>query len=59
MFNNSLFHKEARLKMAEREQEAETYRLQNQLGYSDRGAVRWVIGFFTLIAAFILALILL
>lgn len=59
MFNNSLFNKEARLKMAEREREAETYRLQNQLGYSDRGAMRWVFGFFTLIAALILFLILL
>jgi hypothetical protein len=59
MFNNSLFNKEARLKMAEREREAETYRLQNQLGYSDRGAMRWVLGFFTLIATMFLLLILL
>jgi hypothetical protein len=59
MFNNSLFNKEARLKMAEREREAEIYRRQNQLGYSDRGAMRWVLGFFTLIAMLILLLILL
>jgi hypothetical protein len=59
MFNNSLFNKEARLKMAEREREAETYRLQSQLGYSDRGAMRWVFGFFTLIGTLILLLILL
>lgn len=58
MFNNSLFNKEARLKMAEREREAETYRLQNQLGYSDRGGMRWVFGFFTLVATLILLLIL-
>jgi hypothetical protein len=58
MFNNSLFNKEARLKMAEREQEAETYRLQNQLGFSDRRAMRWVFGFFTLIATLACILIL-
>jgi hypothetical protein len=59
MFNNSLVNEEAKLKMAEREQEAETYRLQNQLGYSDRGALRWVFGCFTLIATLILVLTLL
>lgn len=59
MFNNSLFNREARLKMAEREREAETFRLQNQLGYSDRGVVRWVFGFFTLVAMLILILVLL
>ena len=58
MFNNSLFHKEAKLKMAEREQEAETYRLQNQLGYSERGAIRWVFGFLTLLATLVFVLIL-
>ena len=58
MFNNSLFNKEARLKMAEREQEAETYRLQNQLGYSERRAMRWVFGLFTLIATLACILIL-
>jgi hypothetical protein len=58
MFNNSLIEKESRLKMAEREREAETYRLQNQLGYSDRGSMRWVFGFTTLIAMLILILIL-
>ena len=58
MFNNSLFNKEARLKMAEREQEAETYRLQNLLGYSERRAMRWAFGFFTLIATLACILIL-
>lgn len=58
MFNNSLIDAEARLKMAEHEQEAETYRLHEQLGYSDRGAIRWVFGCITLIAALMLILIL-
>jgi hypothetical protein len=59
MFNNSLFNKEASLKMAEREREAEIYRRQNELGYSDRGAMRWVFGCFMLIVTLILVLILL
>ena len=59
MFNNSLFDKEAKLKMAEREREAEMYRWHQQLGYSDRGALRWVFGFITLIAMLVMVLILL
>jgi hypothetical protein len=59
MFNNSLFDKEAKLKMAEREREAEMYRWHQQLGYSDRGALRWVFGFITLIAMLVIVLILL
>lgn len=59
MFNNSLFDKEAKLKMAEREREAEMYRWHQQLGYSDRGTLRWVFGFITLIAMLVIVLILL
>jgi hypothetical protein len=59
MFNNSLFDEEARLKIAEREREAETYGLHDQFGYSSRGAVRWFFGLLMLISALILILILL
>ena len=59
MFNNSLFNEETRLKMAEREREAETHRWHRQLGYSDRSALRRVLGFVTLVAALLLTLILL
>jgi hypothetical protein len=59
MFNNSLFNEETRLKIAEREREAEIHRWHRQLGYSDRSALRWVLGFATLVAALLLTLILL
>jgi hypothetical protein len=59
MFNNSLFNEEAKHKIAEREYEAETYRLQKQLGYSDRKGMKWVFGFITLIAILILVMALL
>jgi hypothetical protein len=51
MFNNSLFNEEAKHKIAEREHEAETYRLQKQLGYADRRVMKWIFGLMTLIAA--------
>jgi hypothetical protein len=53
MFNNSI-NEEAKLKIAEREREAETYRLHRQLGYSDRGIMKWIFGLITLIASLIL-----
>ena len=59
MFNNSLINEEARRKIAERDHEAETYRLQNQLGYRDRGTIKWVAGFITLVAALSLVVLLL
>jgi hypothetical protein len=59
MFNNSLFNEETKLKIAEREREAETHRWHRQLGYSDRSGLRWVLGFVTLVAALLLILILL
>jgi hypothetical protein len=59
MFNNSLFNEETKLKMAEREREAETHRWHRQLGYSDRSALRWVLGFGTLVAVLLFTLILL
>jgi len=59
MFNDPLINEETKLKIAEREQEAEAHRLYKQLGYSDRGAMRWVLGFIALIAALMLIMILL
>ena len=59
MFNNSLFNEEARQKIAEREHEAETYRLQKQLGYGDRRVMKWIFGLVTLMAAITLLMALL
>ena len=36
MFNNSLFDEEAKLKISEREQEAEAHRRHQQLGVGER-----------------------
>lgn len=54
MFNNSHFNEEAKLKMQEREREAETYRFQKQLGYSEYGVTRWIFMFITLITAMLI-----
>ena len=59
MFNNPLIDKEAKLKIAEREHEAEIYRLQTQLGYGDRRVMKWIFGLATFIAAIILLMALL
>ena len=59
MFNNPLIDKEAKLKIAEREHEAEIYRLQKQLGYSDRRVMKWIFGLATFITAIILLMALL
>jgi hypothetical protein len=59
MFNNSLFDEEAKLKIAEREQEAEIHRLHNQLGYSDRHAARWVFALIALVIAMVFVMLLL
>ena len=58
MFNNSLIDKETRVKMAEYEREAEMHRWHQQLGYSDRRALRWVFVLAVLIAMFAVILIL-
>lgn len=59
MFNNPLINEEAKQKIAEREQEAETYRLHRQLGYSNRRIARWVLVFIILVIAIILTTVLL
>lgn len=51
MFNQPLFHEESKLKVEQREREAETYRLQKQLGFNDRGTARWIFILMTLLAA--------
>ena len=58
MFNSPLFHEEARLKVRQREQEAEMYQWQKQLGYSDRRAARWVIILVMLLPALVILLLL-
>jgi hypothetical protein len=59
MFNNPIFNEEAKLKLAEREHEAETYRWQKQLGYGDGGNLKWIFGLITLIALLILVVLVL
>ena len=59
MFNDPLFHEEAKLKIVEREQEAESHRLYKQLGYSDRGISRWVFAMIALVIAMVLVMVLL
>jgi hypothetical protein len=50
MFNHPLVNEEAKLKIEQREREAETYRWHKQLGYSDRRTARWVFLFLMLVA---------
>jgi cell division septal protein FtsQ len=59
MFNNSLFDEEAKLKISEREQEAEAHRRHQQLGYRDQGITRWIVVVTILVLALILTLALL
>ena len=58
MFNNPLFHEEAKLKVRQREQEVEMYHWQKQLGYSDRRAARWVFILVMLLPALVILLLL-
>jgi hypothetical protein len=59
MFNDPLINEEAKLKIAEREQEAESHRLYKQLGYDDHGTARWVFVFMTLAIALVCIMLLL
>ncbi len=59
MFNDPLIHEETKLKIAEREREAESHLLHQQLGYSDRKAARWVFALIALVIAMVLVLVLL
>jgi hypothetical protein len=59
MFNNPLIHEETKLKIAEREQEAESHRLYQQLGYSNRNTARWVFALVALVIAMLLVMIVL
>jgi hypothetical protein len=43
MFNNPLFPEETKLKIQERDREAEAYRYQKQLGYTDYGLARSIL----------------
>lgn len=59
MFNDPLIHEETKLKIAEREREAESHLLHQQLGYSDRKAARWVFALIALVIAMVLVTVLL
>jgi hypothetical protein len=59
MFNNPLINEDAKMKITEREQEAEAHRLYRQLGYRDHGSTRWVIVLVLLAIALILTVTLL
>ena len=59
MFNNPLIHEETKLKISEREHEAEAYHLNSQLGYRDQGLARWVFVIMVLVIALILTMVLL
>ena len=59
MFNDPLIHEETKLKIAEREREAESHRMYQQLGYSDRRTTRWVFALIALAIAMVLVMILL
>lgn len=59
MFNDPLIHEETKLKIAEREREAESHRLYQQFGYSDRRITRWVFALIALVIALVLVMVLL
>ena len=59
MFNDPLINEETKLKIAEREREAEFDRMHQQLGYSDRGTLRWIFALIALIIATVLVMVLL
>jgi F0F1-type ATP synthase assembly protein I len=42
MFNNYLAEEEMKERIKQRIQEAETYSLRKQLGYSDSARLRWI-----------------
>ncbi|HET6595388.1 MAG TPA: hypothetical protein VFG81_07180 [Anaerolineales bacterium] len=59
MFNDPLIHEEIKLKVAEREREAESYRLYQQLGNCSRKTARWAFALVALVIAMLLVMILL
>lgn len=59
MFNDPLIHEEIKLKIVEREREAESYWLYQQLGYSERKKASWAFTLVALVIAMLLVIILL
>jgi hypothetical protein len=51
MFNDRLSNEEARERIQQRMDEAETYGLQKRLGFGDYGVARWVFALVILIVA--------
>ena len=58
MFNDPLIHEETKLKIAEREREAASHQLYQQLGYSDRRTARWVFALIALAVTVVLVMVL-
>ena len=59
MFNHPLIHEEAKLRVEQREREAETYRWHKQLGYSERRAGRGIFLFIMLVTTLMITMVLL
>lgn len=58
MFNDPLFNEEAKLKIAEREKEIESYRLYQYVEDGNRRGTRWFLVFLTLVALVLLMIML-
>ncbi|HSL46289.1 MAG TPA: hypothetical protein VK897_22835 [Anaerolineales bacterium] len=56
MFNDHLSTEEAKMKIQERDREAETYRYHKQLGYSEYGLARWILMFIMLVTLMLILL---
>lgn len=58
MYNDHVSQEEARVLIKQRLQEAESYGLQKQLGFSDSRAKRWVFLLIVILAAVVAGLVL-
>lgn len=56
MFNNHISMEEAKLKIQERDREAESYRFHKQLGFNDYGLARGILMFITLVTLLLILL---
>lgn len=58
MYNDHVSQEEARVLIKQRLQEAESYGLQKQLGFSDSRAARWVFLLIVILAVVVTGLVL-
>jgi hypothetical protein len=58
MFNHPLIHEEAKLKIQQREREAEACQWQKQLGFGERRSAPWTFVFSALVTIVMLLLLL-